>query len=42
MKNGIIEDITQASDLSNLEVLSQKVRKYIVSFPKELRPKDLI
>ena len=42
MKNGIIEDITQASDLSNLEVLSQKVRKYIVSFPKELRLKDLI
>src|SRR5690606_13402919 len=42
MKNGTIKDITQASDLSNLEVLSKKVKKYIVSFPKELRSKDLI
>ena len=42
MKDGTIKDITQASDLSNLEVLSKKVKKYIVSFPKELRAKDLI
>jgi len=42
MKNGTIKDITQASDLSNLEVLSKKVQKYIVSFPKELHSKGLI
>lgn len=36
MKDGRIQDITQASDLSNLEVLSKKVKKYIVSYPKEL------
>lgn len=42
MKNNTIMDITQASDLSNLEVLSKKVQKYIVSFPKELRSKGLI
>src|SRR5690606_14692371 len=41
MKNGVIKDITQASDLSNLEVLSKKVKKYIVSFPKELHSKGL-
>src|SRR5690606_37918283 len=41
MKNGVIKDITQASDLSNLEVLSKKVQKYIVSFPKDLRSKGL-
>jgi len=41
MKNGTIKDITQASDLSNLEVLSKKVQKYIVSFPKDLRSKGL-
>ena len=41
MKDGTIQDITQASDLSNLEVLSKKVQKYIVSFPKDLRPKGL-
>lgn len=36
MKNGSIQDITLASDLSNLEVLSKKVQKHIVSYPKEL------
>ncbi len=36
MKDGAILDITDASDLSNLETLSKKVRKYAVSFPKEL------
>lgn len=41
MKNGLLKDITQASDLSNLEVLSKKVQKYIVSFPKDLRSKGL-
>ncbi|MFB5945550.1 HD domain-containing protein [Albibacterium profundi] len=42
MKDGALKDITEASDLSNLEVLSQKVEKYIVSFPKELHSKALI
>lgn len=36
MKNGSLQDITQASDLSNLEALSKQVTKYIVSYPKEL------
>lgn len=36
MKDGSTEDITEASDLSNLETLSKKVRKYAVSFPKEI------
>lgn len=36
MKDGSIQDITSASDLSNLEVLSQKVQKHIVSYPREL------
>lgn len=36
MKDGSIQDITVASDLSNLEVLSKKVQKHIVSYPKEL------
>ena len=36
MKDNSIQDITLASDLSNLEVLSKKVQKYIVSYPKEL------
>lgn len=38
MKDGSIQDITLASDLSNLEVLSKKVEKHIVSYPKELYP----
>ncbi len=36
MKDGSIQDIAEASDLSNLETLSRKVRKSAVSFPKEL------
>jgi HD superfamily phosphohydrolase len=36
MKDGSIQDITLASDLSNLEVLSKKVQKHILSYPKEL------
>src|SRR5690606_1192141 len=36
MKDGSIQDIAEASDLSNLETLSKKVRKFAVSFPKEL------
>jgi len=36
MKDGSIQDIAEASDLSNLETLSRKVRKFAVSFPKEL------
>ena len=36
MKDGRIQDIAEASDLSNLETLSKKVRKFAVSYPKEL------
>ncbi|MFB2120341.1 HD domain-containing protein [Parapedobacter sp. 2B3] len=36
MKDGNIQDIAEASDLSNLETLSRKVQKFAVSFPKEL------
>ena len=36
MKDGSIQDIAGASDLSNLETLSRKVQKFAVSFPKEL------
>lgn len=36
MKDGGIQDIAGASDLSNLETLSRKVQKFAVSFPKEL------
>ncbi len=43
MKDGSVLDISKASDLSNVEVLSKKVKKYAVSFPKELLNKlDLI
>lgn len=37
MKNGEVQDITKASDLSNLEALTKKVEKYMVAYPKELR-----
>lgn len=36
MKDGSTMDITEASDLSNLETLAKKVQKFAVSFPKEL------
>lgn len=36
MKDGGLQDIAEASDLSNLETLSRKVQKFAVSFPKEL------
>ncbi|MGK6352477.1 HD domain-containing protein [Parapedobacter sp. DT-150] len=36
MKDGTIQDIAEASDLSNLETLSRKVQKFAISFPKEL------
>lgn len=36
MKDGSIQDISKASDLSNIEALSEKVKKYAISFPKEL------
>lgn len=36
MKDGSLMDISKASDLSNVEALSKKVKKYTVSFPKEL------
>lgn len=36
MKDGAVLDISKASDLSNIEALSQTVKKYAVTFPKEL------
>lgn len=36
MKDGRVLDISKASDLSNIEALSKKVKKYAVTFPKEL------
>ncbi len=36
MKDGMVQDISKASDLSNVEVLSKKVKKYAITFPKEL------
>jgi HD superfamily phosphohydrolase len=36
MKNGSIQDITLASDNSNLEALSKTVKKYILCYSKEL------
>jgi HD superfamily phosphohydrolase len=36
MKNGIIKDITAASDNSNLEALAKTVKKYILCYKKEL------
>lgn len=35
-KQGDLIDIAAASDLSNLESLTKKVEKYVLSFPKEL------
>lgn len=35
-KNDKLEDIASASDLSNLESLTQEVKKYTVSYPKEV------
>lgn len=34
-KNGEVHDITDASDLSNLETLSRQVKKYALIYPKE-------
>lgn len=34
-KNGEVYDITEASDLSNLETLSRQVKKYALIYPKE-------
>ncbi len=36
MKNGIIKDIADASDNSNLEALAKTVKKYILCYKKEL------
>jgi len=36
MKDGTIQDITTASDLSNLELLTKKVEKFMVAYPKIL------
>ncbi|EEI91332.1 HD domain protein [Sphingobacterium spiritivorum ATCC 33300] len=35
-KQGELKDITEASDLSNLEALARKVRKFAISYPKEV------
>ncbi|WDF69238.1 HD domain-containing protein [Sphingobacterium oryzagri] len=35
-KLGHIQDITEASDLSNLETLAKRVEKYAISYPKEI------
>lgn len=37
MKNGSIQDITKASDNSNLEALAKTVKKYILCYVKEIR-----
>ncbi|TDS13919.1 HD domain-containing protein [Sphingobacterium paludis] len=35
-KMGSVQDITEASDLSNLEALAKRVEKYAISYPKEI------
>ncbi len=40
MKNGLIKDITAASDNSNLESLAKTVKKYILCFDKKLLDLD--
>lgn len=35
-KLGNVQDITEASDLSNLEALARRVEKYAISYPKEI------
>jgi hypothetical protein len=36
MKDGTIQDITIASDNSNLEALAKTVKKYILCYTKDL------
>lgn len=33
---GVVQDITEASDLSNLEALAKRVVKFAISYPKEI------
>ncbi|MGH2623634.1 MAG: HD domain-containing protein, partial [Sphingobacterium sp.] len=35
-KDGSLKDITQASDLSNIEALAKRVEKYAITYPKEI------
>ena len=35
-KDGSLKDITQASDLSNIEALAKRVEKYLITYPKEI------
>lgn len=35
--NGTLEDVSEASDMLNISVLSKVVRKYFLCFPKELK-----
>jgi len=37
MKDGSVQDITTASDHSNLEALTHTVQKYILCYLKELK-----
>jgi hypothetical protein len=37
-KDGSIADIAQASDISNVSALSQKVEKFLLCYPKECEP----
>ena len=39
MKDGTIEDVTEASDQFNLRALSKPVTKYYICFPKQLGEK---
>ena len=36
MKDGQLQDIAEASDLSNIESLSRRVEKYAITYPKEI------
>jgi hypothetical protein len=36
LKSGELVDITEASDLGNLEALSKNVAKYALCYPKEV------
>ena len=37
LKNGTIADITEVSDMFDHDLLSEKVTKYFLCYPKELR-----
>ena len=39
-KDGDLKEITEVSDMLNHEALSQKITKYFLCYPKQLRPKN--